>query len=190
MKQFLASMVSAVALTLLTSIPSHAGDFYDALQSQVSKAGNELSETWTKGNTELYLPLHTHHIRSAYDENRIANYNEKPLGLGVGKGYNDENGNWHGVYAMSFADSHSVPEHVVGYGYLHRIAEYEGFTARLGYTAFLTARSDVAHYLPIPGITPLAGIEKGRLSLMATYIPGGHNYGNIVFVFGKYTLPE
>ena len=58
--------------------------------------------------------------------------------------------------------------------------------AGLGYTAFLTTRSDIGHYTPIPGILPIASLEYGKVSLDATYVPGGKGFGNILFFWGKF----
>lgn len=151
-------------------------------------ATSELQTTWEQGGTEAYLPLHTHHLRSAYDADKIASYNENPWGFGLGKGYKDDNGTWHGLYAMEFLDSHSKVEPFIGYGYTRPVLHLGSADFALGYTAFVTARNDIGNYTPIPGLLPLAAVESKKAALMATFVPGGHNNGNVLFIFGRYHL--
>lgn len=132
------------------------------------------------------MPLHTHHVRRAYDPELIAAFNETPWGLGFGKSYKDSEQGWHGVYAMAFKDSYSKIEPIAGYGRLYPFASKHGWSASVGYTVFVTARHDIGKYVPLPGALPLVAVEKGNFTVMGTFIPGGHNTGNILFVFGKY----
>jgi palmitoyl transferase len=148
----------------------------------------EFARIWNQGSADVYLPLHTHHLRRAYDADLVATFNENPWGIGFGRSYKDAAGGWHGLYAMEFRDSHSRIEPIAGYGRLYQVSQYRGVSASLGYTAFVTARQDIANYAPVPGILPLASVESGRLSLMTTFMPGRHNNGNIFFVFGKYSF--
>ena len=64
---------------------------------------------YDNGAWEFYLPFKTYHSRSSYSAEQIADYQENPLGFGVGKGLYNEHGNWEGVFAMAFQDSHFKP---------------------------------------------------------------------------------
>ena len=64
-------------------------------------------------------------------------------GFGIGRGYYDQKGNWHGVYAMGFQDSHFKAEWVVGYGWKTHWQVLGDLNVGLGYTAGITTRSAV-----------------------------------------------
>lgn len=158
--------------------------------SWYERSWNQLAKTYREGKSELYVPLRTHHLRFAYDREKIDQYNEKPLGLGYGRGYYDERGNWHGVYVMGFQDSHAKPEWMLGYSWKAMWGERSGWQTGLGYTAFVTTRSDIGHYTPIPGVLPVAAISYRNFSLEGTYVPGGRNNGNILFFWGKWSFGD
>ena len=75
-----------------------------------TSAKAELAETWQRGNTEYYATFRTWHLPWAYTEDQNKQYQNWPPGFGIGRGYYDEKGNWHGLYAMGFQDSHFKPE--------------------------------------------------------------------------------
>ncbi|MCS6766984.1 MAG: lipid IV(A) palmitoyltransferase PagP [Candidatus Protistobacter heckmanni] len=166
--------------------PAHAeqGWFGDWLDS----AKQETRTLWNQGQEDLYVPLHTHHMRFAYDADKIKDYNENPWGIGYGRGIQDADGRWRGLYAMAFLDSHNKVEPIAGYGSLWQFAQLGDLRLQGGYTVFVTARQDILHYMPLPEILPLAGVNYKKLSLMATYIPGGRNNGNVLFIFSKYSF--
>ena len=145
-------------------------------------------QTWTEGDDELYLTGYAWHNRYKYSENKIGTYNENAWGGGLGKGFFDENGDWHGLYAFAFLESHSKVEPIAGYAFLKTLHMTETSNIGLGFTVFLTARPDVFHGIPFPGALPWAGLNYRQLSLLATYIPGGSNVGNVLFVLIKYTF--
>lgn len=149
------------------------------------RASQRIQDIWQQGSPELYIPLHTHHFRFAYTREKIDSFNENPWGLGIGKGMYDRDGDWHGLYVMEFQDSHSRPEYMAGYGYKTYWPLGREWKGGLGYTAFLTARSDIGHYTPIPAVLPMASLEHGRFSLESAYVPGGRGFGNILFFWGK-----
>lgn len=150
-----------------------------------ARVQERIESTWRDGQTELYIPLRTYHMRGAYTHEQLAGYNEAPYGLGIGRGRYDEKGDWHGLYVMGFQDSHFKPEYMLGYGYKTYWPVGGAIKAGLGYTAFITTRSDIGHYTPIPGILPIASLEYNKLSLDATYVPGGKGNGNILFIWSK-----
>lgn len=192
MKYWLVSM-NRLLLTMLLAMSGTAHVLAaesDTGTSFKSSAASELARIWNEGDTDIYLPLHTHHLRLAYSPEKLASFNEATFGLGYGRSYKDAQGGWHGLYAMAFRDSYSKVEPVVGYARLYPLARVGQASFTVGYTAFITARHDVGRYLPIPGALPLMSVEVGRLSLMKTFTPGKRNTGNLFFIFGKYTLPK
>jgi palmitoyl transferase len=148
----------------------------------LDRACTHISDTWTEGGSDLYLPLHTYHLRSAYSDEKIDSFREDNWGLGYGRSRYDASGNWEGLYGMVFLDSHSKPEPIVGYGYEWMWGDRRAWHAGIGYTALVTARSEIGHYTPIPGLLPIASVNYRDFSLNTTFVPGGEGHGN-VFMF-------
>ena len=145
-----------------------------------------LSDTWQQGQGELLLPFYTYHMPFAYSQDQIDDFEQNTWGLGYGRSRYDDEGNWHGLYAMGFRDSHGKFEPIIGYGYQWMWGEHNGLHGGLGYTVFVTARSDIANYFPIPGILPIASINYRRSALSMTYVPGGDGNGNILFFWARF----
>lgn len=184
---------------LLACVPLHAQEVESAAPagSAESDDGSWWSRSWdtvakayTEGSPELYVTLVSHHARFAYPREKIDSYEERPFGLGYGHGRYDEKGNWHGVYAMGFEDSHSRPQWVAGYGWKAMWGDRSGWQTGLGFTAGLTAREDIGNYIPFPIMLPLASVSYKKLALEATYIPGGAGAGNVLFVWGKWSFGD
>lgn len=146
----------------------------------------ELDQTWRLGTLEYSLTFRTVHMPWAYDTDKNKEYQNWPPGFGIGKGYFDRDGNWHGLYAMGFQDSHFKPEWAVGYGWKTYWRLPGNFRFGLGYTAGLTARADIGHYTPVPFLLPAASIDRGRFSLETVYVPGGNSYGNVMLIWAKW----
>ncbi len=144
-----------------------------------------LSDTWYQGKDDLMVPFHTHHLRSAYSKEKIDTLVENTWGLGYGRTRYDERGNSDSLYAMGFRDSHGDFEPIIGYAHRWNVGDVDGLHAGLGYTVFITARSDTAHYLPIPGILPVASLNYRRVAVNTTYVPGGKANGNIFFLWAN-----
>lgn len=172
----------ATTALLFTAQPVGAVEFSGLLE----RTGGELATTWSEGASEVYLPLHTTHLRWAYTRDKIDSYQETPWGLGYGRGRFDEKGNWHGLYAMGFQDSHYKPEWLAGYGWKTYWNLGTEVRLGLGYTAGFTTRSDLGHYTPVPLILPIGSLDYRQASLEATYVPGGRGYGNILFFWAKW----
>ena len=156
-------------------------------EGMISNFTNKVSDEWNKsmaGKSELYVPLYAWHNTYAYDD--TSKYNENTWGLGYGRSYLDEDKDQHGFYAMAFLDSHSDVESMVGYSYTKNWYKDKYF-AGLGYTVLLTSRSDFS-YVPIPGILPIASVGYDNVKLSVTYVPGGHNNGNVAFFWGTYAF--
>lgn len=180
------SLYAALAIaTLGTTTPAAACEDSDNVASIICQS---LSKTWNEGEHDLYLPFHAHHLRFAYSKEKIDSFREDSWGIGYGRSRYDEKGNWQGLYAMSFLDSHSKQEPMVGYGHQWMWGDRSGLHAGLGYTAFFTARSDVMHYIPFPGILPIASINYNRQAVNMAYLPGGKGNGNILFFWARFGL--
>lgn len=145
-------------------------------------------ETWTKGDNELYVSGYAWHNRYYYDRERAKTYNEHAYGGGLGKSYFDEKGNWHGLYAIAFLDSHKYLEPAVGYAYLKMLHLNENARVGVGYTVLITQRPDILNGIPFPGALPWMSINYRRFSVSGTYIPGSKNVGNVLFLLAKWVL--
>jgi palmitoyl transferase len=153
----------------------------------LARAQTSLSQTWQAQDYELYVPINTWHNRNYYSSEKVDSFNEQPWGLGVGKYRFDDDGDWNGFYAMAFQDSHRHLEPVVGYGFQKMWRPTENLRLGAGYTIGFTMREDL-HYIPVPGILPLASVEYKQLSLQSTYVPGGDGHGNILFTWLRWQL--
>ena len=153
-----------------------------------SHVEDTVSQTWQSPNIELYIPINTWHNRHYYSAEKINSFNERPWGLGVGKYRYDEDGDWHGIYAMAFLDSHSDIEPIAGYGFQKVWHANENIRLGFGYTVGLTARAS-SDYIPIPVLAPLLSIKYKQVALQSTYILGGNGYGNVLFTWLRWELP-
>ncbi len=88
------------------------------------------------------------------------------------------------VYALAFSDSHYDLQVMAGYGWMARWPLFAGLKGGLGYTVFVTARSD-ANYIPFPAILPLAGIGTDRVMFYGSWIP----FSDVLFFFARISLP-
>lgn len=170
------------ATILFTGIPASAEDS----PGWLAQATNGVIKTYREGTPEYYLPVRTWHMRWAYTREKIDSFQENTLGLGYGRGRFDDKGNWHGLYAMGFQDSHFKPEWLAGYGWKTYWRLSEDVRLGLGYTAGVTARSDLGHYAPVPVILPLGSLDYREVSLESAYVPGGRGFGNILFFWLKW----
>ena len=162
-------------------------------QSWYSKAwntaGQHLSDLWTKGDVEVYVPFWTYHLPFAYSPSQRSDYTEYPAGGGIGKGWYNQSGNWEGVYLMAFQDSHGKPMYMGGYGWIPTWNPInEKSRIGVGATVFMFMRSDINYYAPTPGILPMGSIGYGPIDVQVAYIPGGEGYGNVLFWWAKYSF--
>lgn len=148
---------------------------------------NTVVDTYHSPNSDLIIPLYTWHNRAMYDRHKIDEYNENPWGLGYGRVRYDEDGDQHTVYAMVFMDSHNDPEPFAGYAFEKIWRPSQNWRLGAGFSVGVTMRSDY-DYVPIPAILPIVSLGYRRLTLEATYIPGGHNNGNILFTWARWAL--
>ena len=161
----------------------------DGLISQTWQSIKEdFTYTLQSPNSELYIPIVTWHNRHYYSAEEIQDFNERPWGLGYGKYRYDEDGDWHGVYAMAFLDSNNDVEPIAGYAFQKVWQASDNIRFGLGYTAGVTIRSST-HYLPIPVLAPIFSVKYKHVALQSTYIIGGNGYGNILFSWLRWELP-
>ena len=151
-------------------------------------ACQRLHQVWREGDNELYLPTYAWHNRYTYSPEKISGFNEFPLGGGMGKSFYDEDGDWHGLYAFAFLDSHKNVEPVVGYAFLKVLHVNENTRAGAGIGLLVTARPDIFHNIPFPGALPWVSFNYRKASLAATYVPGSLGAGNVLFLILKYVL--
>lgn len=147
-----------------------------------------LHQVWTEGTTDVYFSGYAWHNRYTYSPEKIKTYNEAAWGSGLGKGFFDEKGNWHGLYAVAFLDSHRHLEPAAGYAYL-KVADFnKDLKAGLGYSFIVTSRSDIYNGIPFPGLLPWVSIFYKKATIAATYIPGAAGAGNVLYIIGKYSF--
>ena len=154
------------------------------------QAVSHVSATWEDGDWEAYVPVWTHHMRFHYDQERIDGYTEYPAGIGLGKGRYNDSGNYEGMYAMGFLDSHGDPSYMAGYAWVPTwpIGQSE-VKAGIGLTGFLMSRQDYYRGVPFPGVLPVASVSYKNLAIQGAYVPGfSRNSGNVLFVWGKWTF--
>ena len=132
-----------VRMGLVPLVKKPAKSWYERLWAPVAEA-------YDKGSLEFFLPLETYHFRSKYTAEKIAIYQERPKGFGVGRGHYDAKGNWEGVYALAFQDSHYMPMYFAGYGWKALWRPAEDVRLGLGYNAGLMSRTDILGYVPFP----------------------------------------
>ena len=85
--------------------------------SWLDKGCRRTTQVLNDGETDIYATGYAYHLRSMYSAEKIKSFNERAWGGGVGKSLYDEDGDWHGVYAMAFLDSHKDVEPTAGYAY-------------------------------------------------------------------------
>ncbi len=179
-QSFIAALILSLPMAATVSASNDSRGIFDTVRQHVS-------DTWNEGQTELYVPLLTYHMRWAYRDELINKYNEYPAGFGLGRGRYNDSGNWESIYAMGFLDSHSKPTFMVGYAWapMWELGNSD-IKVGAGLTGFLMSRTNYWSGIPFPGILPVASIGYKQLSLQAAYVPGGTNNGNVLFVWGKW----
>nr|WP_236844297.1 lipid IV(A) palmitoyltransferase PagP [Bordetella sp. 02P26C-1] len=160
----------------------------DASTNWFQRTGDHLENIWTTGSNDLYMSGWAWHNRSTYSAKKIRSFNETAWGGGYGRSIYDQDGDWQGLYAMAFLDSHRNVQPIAGYGFLKLAHLPHNWRLGAGYTVFLTARKDIFSYIPFPGVLPLVSVGYRDAALYATYIPGGAGAGNVLFAFGRWSF--
>jgi len=133
------------------------------------------------GRTDLLLPLYTFH--PPYKFPNRDDQNHYPWGGGITRTWIDEHDNERFLFAVAFSDSHYDFQPMVGYAWTARWPLGGGIKGGLGYTVFVTMRSDT-NYFPFPGILPLASIGTDAFTLYGTWVPST----DVLFIFSRISL--
>ncbi|ARG96224.1 lipid IV(A) palmitoyltransferase PagP [Legionella micdadei] len=181
MKKALGFLLIILLDTAIAQDPKVCSDWPAWMQP----ACRRLNQIWTEGSNELYLSGYAWHNRFIYPKTRIRKYNEQAWGGGLGKGLYDERGNWHGLFAIAFLDSHKNIEPAAGYAFLKVVHLSTQANFGVGYAVLVTARPDIFHGRPFPGAVPWVSLNINKVSIAATYIPGNSRSGNVLYVAGK-----
>ena len=156
------------------------------------RIAHRFKQIWKEGNNDLYLTGYAWHNRYLYSQEVLTTkqYNELAWGGGFGKGFYDEDGDWQGLYGLVFLDSHKNAEPWAGYGFLKmlHVGEHAGIGG--GFTLAVTRRPDILNGYPFPAATPLVSVNYRRLAIMAAYVPGHKNNGNVLFVFARWSFGD
>jgi len=191
MNHIFGRLVAAASLTIPACPALATQDTQESgwISQAWNTATEHVSTTWDKGDIELYLPIYTWHLPFAYTPDQRSSYTEIPGGFGLGKGRYNDSGNWEGIYAMGFRDSHGDPSFMLGYGWIPtwNVSDTD-VKVGVGLTAFFMSRQDYFGGFPFPAVLPIASASYRNLSLQAAYVPGGKGNGNVLFIWGKWTF--
>ncbi|MCA0402417.1 MAG: lipid IV(A) palmitoyltransferase PagP [Proteobacteria bacterium] len=182
MKKLLLSLLLFSSMSFADS--SNCGNWLSWLQPICTR----VTQIWTEGNNEAYFSGYAWHNRFTYSKAKIKSYNELAWGGGLGKGFYDEDGDWHGLYVLAFLDSHKKVEPSVGYAFQKIAHISDNLRLGLGYTFIVTSRSDILNNIPFPGVLPWISLNYEKVTLGATYIPGAKGAGNVLYILGKWTF--
>ena len=185
MKKLMCFLLILFPLCTFSSEPSTSCSNWNSWLKPICQ---RLHQIWTEGNNELYLSGYAWHNRYTYSPENVRKFNEAAWGGGLGKGFIDEKGNFHGLAAIAFLDSHRHLEPVMGYLFVKNAQLSPDFRVGIGYTLLLTSRPDINNGIPFPGILPWATVLYKKVTLNATYIPGAAGAGNVFYLLGKYTF--
>jgi palmitoyl transferase len=149
----------------------------------------EFRELASIGRTDLHLSGVYWHLPFAYSPERRSRLNDAALGLGFGRSLIDAKDHERGLLVQVSRSSHYKPQYAAGYWWLARWWVAGNLKFGAGYTAFVFARSDIYHYLPLPGAVPLVSFGTDNAALYLTYLPRIHNAitgtGNVVYIYAR-----
>lgn len=149
----------------------------------------EFREVASSGRNDLHLSGVYWHLPFAYSPQRRSRLNDAALGMGFGRSLLDAKDNERGLLVQVSRSSHYKPQYAAGYWWLARWRVVGDFAFGAGYTAFVFARSDIYHYLPLPGAVPLLSLGTERATLYLTYLPRIHDAitgtGNVVYIYAR-----
>jgi len=180
---------AGLVLFVFLGAPLQAHAACDFSSTWLQGVCGRVTRVWDDGTWDLYLTGYGWHI-NGYTQEELHALNEKSWGGGAGKHYTDENGNDDILFAMVFLDSHDSPEPIGGWArQWYTPPVLGGLSLGGGYFAGVTMRADIAHYVPIPLVLPVASLRYRRASVMGTLIPplpGGANKGAVGFFWARY----
>jgi len=183
-----AAILLSIWITLPLS-PAQAQESNGYAQGILTRAAEGARRIYNEGRTDLYLSGAYWHLPFTYSRERRQELNVHAWGFGLGRSLVDGRDNEESLYAMASSSSHFKPQYIVAYSWLARWRVSGDFRIGAGYSAFVFARSDIYHYLPLPGIVPVASVGTDKATLFATYLPGISKgitgRGNVIYAFGK-----
>lgn len=152
--------------------PSAYASGLSDLQDWYSGVTQNLNNVYDNGLPTILVPAYTWHDPTTYSQAALATYNDIPLGIGWSKSLINADGNSEMLSGMVFVDSGNHLEPVVSYTKQWLWAPFAGnFKLGGGYSAGVTARADIDHYIPVPFVLPAASICYGTLTLNITIVP-------------------
>jgi palmitoyl transferase len=186
MSKSLLGTALVVAATAQVEFAGTAHAACDYSWNWVASACQRVSRVANEGTWDGYLTGYGWHIDGYDDRSQL---NAKSWGGGAGKHWTDARGNEDILFAMAFLDSHDHVQPIGGFArqwYTNPVAG--GLSLGGGYFVGITARNDIAHYVPIPIALPIASVRYRKASIMATFIPRvpGLNDGDVAFFWGRY----
>lgn len=177
----------STALALCAPLVGHAADGQcDYKRDWMASACERVTRVARDGTWDLYVTGYGWHI-DGFDNRK--ELNPWSYGGGLGKHWTDADGNEDILFAFAFSDSHHNVEPIGGYArQWYTKPVLGGLQAGGGFFVGVTARSDVAHYAPLPLALPVGSVRYRRASVMATIIPRipGLNDGDVAFFWGRY----
>jgi lipid IVA palmitoyltransferase len=186
----LRSVARAVAGSIAIAIAAIAAPASAAeTMGWLDSAHQEMRKIWQQGEEGLYLPFYTHHSRSSYTREKIAELNEFTWGLGYHRSYRDDSGNYRGLFGMGLSDSHRDLQLTIGYTYervWYRMGDIE---LRAGVAAMIIRRTDLFGGAPFPGALPMLAAGTRNFHMTLTHIPSfskNLNNGDVTFLMGSY----
>jgi palmitoyl transferase len=167
----------------LSGVPAAASG-----QGFLSEWLGNIADTAANPDTyDAYLPFWTWHNRLAYTKRSIERYNESPRGAGFGLS-KAKDGEEHALYLVIFEDSNFYTQASWGYAWIRRVnGEHPGFHYGYGFTISAQMRHEY-DYVPIPIPLPMFSAGYENLLVEATYIPGYHGFGNVLFMWLRIRL--
>lgn len=142
-----------------------------------------INTIWDEGTLTIHVPVFTWHNRWTYDHEKAHKYNEQPWGFGLGKTYTVHDRYRHGLVAMVFKDSFDKFEPTFAYTWQYLFCQGSIVRPNIGVMTGVTFR-DNYHWIPIPAVLPMFGLDIGNFTIDTTYIPHlGKNNGDVFFAW-------
>lgn len=141
------------------------------------------------GRNDLYASGVIWHAPWAYSKERRRNeLNEAAWGGGFGRSVVDADGDTHSLFAIASRDSHFKPQFLAGYHWTTYWPLAGELRGGLGYTVFAFSRDDIGNWFPIPAVVPTATLRYREVELVATFIPGITQGGNVAYAVLRYSF--
>jgi|GEM_PF-2293549 len=174
--------------------PSQPDSFMSSLANHIQSISDRLRTIFKDGEGHLLVSGYTFHDPGSYTAADLAKLNSHAWGIGYERVIeSNENGNREAVQAIIFSDSHRMLEPGLSYEWLHPFRISNIVAVWAGYSAGLTARSDIYSYTPIPYVIPTAALSIGKIQLKGIFIPkiGGQlNHGNVAWFYASVPVSD